>query len=115
AIDSRHIDLRLRTSELVHIARGEAVKGTTAGQQLCGGLVMRRFEGKVALVTAAAQGIGQAVVRRIAAEGGAVVITDLQQDAVTALAGELGSEHALGVKVDVTSRADIDAAVAAAV
>ena len=78
-------------------------------------MVMRRFEGKVALVTAAAQGIGQAVVRRIAAEGGAVVVTDLQQDAVAALADELGTEHALGVKVDVTSRVDIDAAIAAAV
>jgi NAD(P)-dependent dehydrogenase (short-subunit alcohol dehydrogenase family) len=76
---------------------------------------MRRFEGRVALVTAAAQGIGQAVVRRIAAEGGAVVATDLQQDAVVALADELGTEHALGVKVDVTSRADIDAAIAATV
>jgi meso-butanediol dehydrogenase/(S,S)-butanediol dehydrogenase/diacetyl reductase len=76
---------------------------------------MRRFEGKVALVTAAAQGIGQAVVRRVTAEGGAVVITDLCQDAAAALADEVGAEHALGFEVDVTSRADIDAAVAAAV
>lgn len=76
---------------------------------------MRRFEGKVALVTAAAQGIGQAVVRRVAAEGGAVVITDLREDAVLALAEDVGAEHTLGVKVDVTSRADVDAAVAAAV
>lgn len=78
-------------------------------------VVMRRFEGKVALVTAAAQGIGRAVVRRIAAEGGAVVITDLLEDEVAALAEEIGAQHALGIKVDVTSRADIDAAVAAAV
>jgi meso-butanediol dehydrogenase/(S,S)-butanediol dehydrogenase/diacetyl reductase len=75
---------------------------------------MRRFDGKVALVTAAAQGIGQAVVRRIAAEGGAVVITDLREDAVAALTEEVGAEHALGIKVDVTSRADVDTAVAAA-
>ncbi|BCB75292.1 hypothetical protein Pflav_017020 [Phytohabitans flavus] len=76
---------------------------------------MRRFEGKVALVTAAAQGIGQAVVRRVAAEGGAVVVTDLREDAAAALAEEVGAELALGVKVDVTSRGDVDAAVAAAV
>ncbi len=76
---------------------------------------MRRFEGKVALVTAAAQGIGEAVVRRVAAEGGSVVVTDLREDAVAALAGELGADRALGVRVDVTSRADVDAAVAAAV
>ena len=76
---------------------------------------MRRYEGKVALVTGAAQGIGQAVVRRVAAEGGAVVVTDLQQDAAAALAEEIGAEHALAVKLDVTSRADVDAAVAATI
>lgn len=76
---------------------------------------MRRFEGKVAFVTAAAQGIGRAVVSRIAAEGGAVVVTDVLEDEVAALAEEIGAQHALGVKVDVTSRADVDAAVAAAV
>jgi meso-butanediol dehydrogenase / (S,S)-butanediol dehydrogenase / diacetyl reductase len=73
--------------------------------------MMRRYQGKVAMVTAAAQGIGQAVVRRVAAEGGAVVV----EDAAVAAAAELGTEHAFGVKVDVTSRADIDAAVAATI
>ncbi|MEV6287780.1 SDR family oxidoreductase [Kribbella sp. NPDC051770] len=76
---------------------------------------MQRFEGKVALVTAAAQGIGAAVARRIVAEGGAVVATDLQQDKLDALVTELGADHALAVRVDVTDRAQIDAAVAAAV
>lgn len=75
---------------------------------------MQRFEGKVALVTAGAQGIGEAVARRIAAEGGSVVVTDLQEDKIYALAEELG-ERALPVKVDVTSRADVDGAIAAAV
>ncbi|GAB3833032.1 SDR family NAD(P)-dependent oxidoreductase [Kribbella italica] len=77
--------------------------------------MVQRFEGKVALVTAAAQGIGAAVARRIAAEGGVVVATDLQQDKLDELVGELGSDKALAVKVDVTSRGEIDAAVAAAV
>jgi NAD(P)-dependent dehydrogenase (short-subunit alcohol dehydrogenase family) len=85
------------------------------GNKDSGGVVMRRFEGKVALVTAAGQGIGQAVVRRVAAEGGAVVVTDLREDAAATLAEEVGAEYALGLKVDVTSRADVDAAVAAAV
>jgi NAD(P)-dependent dehydrogenase (short-subunit alcohol dehydrogenase family) len=76
---------------------------------------MRRFEGKVALVTAAAQGIGLAVARRIAAEGGSVVVTDLQADKIAAVAEEIGADRALAVKVDVTSRDDVDAAVAAAV
>ncbi len=76
---------------------------------------MQRFADKVALVTAAAQGIGAAVARRIVAEGGAVVVTDLQQDKLDELVAELGSDHALAVKVDVTSREEIDAAVAAGV
>ncbi|HEY0475823.1 MAG TPA: SDR family NAD(P)-dependent oxidoreductase [Kribbella sp.] len=75
---------------------------------------MRRFDGRVALVTAGAQGIGAAVARRIAAEGGSVIITDLQDAKIAELAAEIG-ERALAVRVDVTSRADIDAAVAAGV
>jgi meso-butanediol dehydrogenase / (S,S)-butanediol dehydrogenase / diacetyl reductase len=74
---------------------------------------VQRFADKVALVTAAAQGIGAAVARRIVAEGGAVVVTDLQQDKLDELVAELGSDQALAVKVDVTSREEIDAAVAA--
>jgi NAD(P)-dependent dehydrogenase (short-subunit alcohol dehydrogenase family) len=75
---------------------------------------MQRFEGKVAIVTAAAQGIGAAVARRIAAEGGSVVVTDLQEDKLQVLADEIG-DKALAIRVDVTSREDVDAAVAAAV
>jgi meso-butanediol dehydrogenase / (S,S)-butanediol dehydrogenase / diacetyl reductase len=75
---------------------------------------MRRFDGRVALVTAGAQGIGAAVARRIASEGGTVVVTDLQEDKIKAVAAEIG-ERALAVKVDVTVREEIDAAVAAAV
>lgn len=76
---------------------------------------MRRFEGKVALVTAAGQGIGAAVVRRVAAEGGSVVVTDLREDAALAVAAEIGVPQALGVKVDVTVRGDVERAVDAAV
>jgi meso-butanediol dehydrogenase / (S,S)-butanediol dehydrogenase / diacetyl reductase len=75
---------------------------------------MQRFEGRVALITAGAQGIGRAVAHRIAAEGGAVVVTDLQEGKVRGVAEEIG-DRALPVGVDVTSRADIDNAVAAAV
>lgn len=75
---------------------------------------MQRFEGKVALVTAAAQGIGAAVARRLADEGASVVVTDLQQDKAAEVAAAIG-EQALPLRVDVTSRDDVDAAVAAAV
>jgi NAD(P)-dependent dehydrogenase (short-subunit alcohol dehydrogenase family) len=75
---------------------------------------MQRFDGRVALVTAGAQGIGAAVARRIASEGGSVIVTDLQEDKIAEVAAEIG-ERALAVRLDVTSRADIDAAVAAGV
>ena len=75
---------------------------------------MRRFEGRVALVTAAAQGIGAAVARRLADEGAAVVVTDLQEEKLGEVAAEIGAQ-ALPLRVDVTDRDEVDAAVAAAV
>ena len=75
---------------------------------------MQRFEGRVALVTAGAQGIGAAVARRLADEGASVVVTDLQQEKVAEVAAGIG-DRALGLRVDVTSRPDVDAAIAAAV
>ncbi|MEV6338817.1 benzoate 1,2-dioxygenase electron transfer component BenC [Nocardia vinacea] len=47
-----------------------------------------RFDGKVVLVTGAAQGIGEATARRISAEGGAVVLVD-RSDVVTEVADDL--------------------------
>lgn len=51
---------------------------------------MNRFEGRVAIVTGASRGIGYAIAERIIAEGGSVVITGRNQDALDAAASELG-------------------------
>ena len=77
----------------------------------------RRLQGKVALVTGGAQGIGAAVVRRLAQEGAAVVIADILVDAGRALAQELrGREaHAEFFALDVASEAQWTVAVAYAV
>ncbi|MFJ9906564.1 SDR family NAD(P)-dependent oxidoreductase [Streptomyces sp. NPDC101152] len=60
-----------------------------------------RLAGKTALVTGATGGIGEAVVRRLAAEGAAVVVTDLDADRCRKLAEEVGG-GALGLPLDVS-------------
>ncbi|MGW3284789.1 SDR family NAD(P)-dependent oxidoreductase [Streptomyces sp. NPDC001002] len=63
-----------------------------------------RLAGKVALVTGATGGIGEAVVRRLAGEGAAVVVTDVDAERCEKLAGDVGGE-ALGLALDVTDEA----------
>jgi NAD(P)-dependent dehydrogenase (short-subunit alcohol dehydrogenase family) len=70
---------------------------------------MGRYDGKVALVTGAASGLGEATARLIVAEGGAVVIADLHADRGLAVAGSLG-DAALFARCDVTSETEIAAA-----
>jgi 3alpha(or 20beta)-hydroxysteroid dehydrogenase len=64
--------------------------------------VSGRLEGKVALVTGGARGIGAAIARRFTDEGARVLITDADDEGVRQLADELGS-HARGH--DVTDEA----------
>jgi NAD(P)-dependent dehydrogenase (short-subunit alcohol dehydrogenase family) len=75
---------------------------------------VRRFEGKVALVTGAAAGIGRATAERLAAEGASLCCVDLSADAVQETAKrctELGAS-AEAVRCDVSDPRDVDAAVA---
>ncbi|MFF0043059.1 SDR family NAD(P)-dependent oxidoreductase [Streptomyces mirabilis] len=60
-----------------------------------------RLAGRAALVTGATGGIGEAVVRRLATEGAAVVVTDLDADRCEKLAEEVGG-GALGLALDVS-------------
>ena len=72
---------------------------------------MRRFEGRTALVTGGARGIGAATATRLAEEGAHVVVADFDEAAATQTAERIGGR---AVRCDVTSRADVEAAVAAA-
>jgi len=65
-----------------------------------------RLEGKVAVITGAAGGIGRASARRFAADGAHVVAADLDGDAVEAVAAEVGG---VPVRVDVTEAGDVQA------
>ena len=71
-----------------------------------------RMAGKVALVSGGAEGIGATTARLIVAEGGRVMLGDVQIDKAAALAAELG-DAAAAIRLDVTSLADWEAAVAA--
>lgn len=64
---------------------------------------MNRLEGKVAIVTGAAQGMGASHARAFVKEGAKVVLTDLNEEKGQALALDLG-ESCLFVKQDVTSQ-----------
>jgi NAD(P)-dependent dehydrogenase (short-subunit alcohol dehydrogenase family) len=52
----------------------------------------RRYEGRVAIVTGAAQGLGRVIAKRIAEEGAKLVVCDIQEDRLALAAHELGEE-----------------------
>ena len=73
---------------------------------------MNRLQGKVALITGAARGMGETHARGFVAEGAKVILTDVNAKAGAALAAELGPD-ALFLPHDVTSHADWQRVVAA--
>jgi len=77
---------------------------------------MRRLENQVAIVTGAANGIGAATARRLAGEGAAVVVADMDTagGSQTVETIRTAGGQATFVAVDVTSRAGVEAMLAAA-
>jgi 3alpha(or 20beta)-hydroxysteroid dehydrogenase len=75
---------------------------------------MGRLDGKVALITGGARGMGKSHVRHFVAEGARVVFGDVLDDKGAYVAGKLGAESCRYLRHDVTSEADWDAAVALA-
>ena len=72
---------------------------------------MKRLEGKSALITGAARGIGKAFAEAYLREGASVAIADINLKGAQATAAELGS-GAIAIEMDVTKQDSIDAAVA---
>lgn len=73
-----------------------------------------RLKGKTALITGAARGIGLEFARAFIAEGAAVTLADINEDAVAKAAADLGPQ-AYGVVLDVTAQPSIEAGFAAAI
>ncbi len=73
---------------------------------------MGRLEGRVAMVTGAARGIGRATAERFAREGARVCLTDVSPDGASIAAKELvdGGMDAIAARVDVTSRTEVESA-----
>lgn len=72
------------------------------------------LEGRVALVTGAGSGIGEAIARTLARAGAAVAVADLAEDAAKRVAGDIEERggRALAVAVDVSDESSVGQAVA---
>lgn len=75
---------------------------------------MKRFEDKVAIITGGAQGIGEAITRRLANEGAMTAILDIQLEKAQAVAEKIlsqGGKKSIAVKMDITDSQEVKRAV----
>ncbi|MCY4526268.1 MAG: SDR family NAD(P)-dependent oxidoreductase, partial [Anaerolineaceae bacterium] len=72
---------------------------------------MQEFQGKVAVITGGASGIGLGLARQAAAEGMHLVLADVEQEALDAAAAELraGGAEVLPLRTDVSRLEDVEA------
>ena len=97
--------------------RRSRVSGRHTHEPRTSGVTMGRYDGRVAVITGAARGIGYGSAQRFADEGASVAIVDLDESASKKAAAALpGADHPktshLGIGCDVSRRGRVDAAVA---
>jgi 3-oxoacyl-[acyl-carrier protein] reductase len=73
---------------------------------------MGRYDGRVAVVTGSARGIGAGTAKRFADEGASVAVLDLDEAQAQATAETLGAAKAVGIGCNVSDAASVEAAVA---
>ena len=76
---------------------------------------MERFKGKTVIVTGSASGIGRGVALRFSQEGSNVVLCDIDEKKLAAVAGDLPPDRTLAQRCDVTRLDEVQALVKAAV
>jgi 3-oxoacyl-[acyl-carrier protein] reductase len=72
---------------------------------------MGRFDGRVAIITGAARGIGAGTAKRFADEGAAVAVLDINEEQAQETAVGLGASRAVGIACNVTDAASVESAV----
>ena len=73
--------------------------------------VIRQFQGKTAIVTGGAQGLGQAISLRLAQEGCNVVVADIKEQGIIQTEDQIKKQYSqgtLGIVTDVTQDADVE-------
>jgi 3-oxoacyl-[acyl-carrier protein] reductase len=78
---------------------------------------VKRFEDKVAVITGSGRGIGAATAARLASEGAAVVVSDMDPKTTAETAAKIAGEHgkAKGIAADVTDRESVEKLIQGAV
>ncbi len=72
---------------------------------------MQRLAGKVAIVTGAGSGMGEAIAHTYAREGAKVAVLDVNGDAAQRVAKDIGQQNTIAIECDVTKAADLARAV----